>query len=71
MAGAAGAVVAYLFFVRPKWRRYVVDIGHHLLNLAEGMQPRSDLREEVREELAHIQNANPQVREAFRDALEE
>lgn len=36
-AGVIAATVTYLFATRPHWRRHVVDVGHHALNLAEGM----------------------------------
>ena len=42
-AGVVAAGVAYLLFLRPQWRRHVVEIGHHLLEVAEGMVKRSSL----------------------------
>ena len=42
-AGVVAAGVAYLLYHRPQWRRHVVEIGHHLLNVAEGMVGRASL----------------------------
>jgi len=35
-AGIMAAGVVYLMYLRPQWRRQVMEVGHHLLNLAEG-----------------------------------
>ena len=37
LAGVVAAGVAYLLYLRPRWRRQVVEIGRHLLNVAEGV----------------------------------
>jgi len=42
-AGIVAGGVAYLLYHRPQWRRHVVEIGHHLLNVAEGMITRTGL----------------------------
>jgi len=35
-AGVLAAGVVYLLYLRPQWRRQVVEVSRHLLNLAEG-----------------------------------
>ena len=35
-AGVVAAGIVYLMYKRPQWRRQVVEVGRHLLNLAEG-----------------------------------
>jgi hypothetical protein len=35
-AGVMAAGIVYLMYLRPQWRRQAVELGHHLLNLAEG-----------------------------------
>ena len=40
IAGALAAAVTYVLCIRPRWRRYVADIGHHLLNVVEGLTRR-------------------------------
>lgn len=69
IAGAVAAGVAYVMHIRPQWRRYVVDIGKHLLDVAEGMLRRPGLDSEVRERLDSAEDINPQMGEAFRDAI--
>ena len=39
-AGVVAAGIVYLMYLRPQWRRQVVEIGHHLLNVAEGVLKR-------------------------------
>lgn len=36
-AGVVAAGIAYLLYLRPQWRRQVVEIGRQLLNVAEGI----------------------------------
>ena len=36
-AGVVAASIAYLLYLRPQWRRQVVEVGRHLLNVAEGL----------------------------------
>jgi hypothetical protein len=39
-AGVVAAGVVYLLYVRPQWRRYVVEAGHHVLNITESLVKR-------------------------------
>ncbi len=37
VAGVVAAGVAYLLYLRPQWRRQVVEVGRQLLNAADGI----------------------------------
>ena len=37
VAGVVAAGIVYLLYRKPHWRRQVVEVGHHLLNFAEGI----------------------------------
>lgn len=41
IAGVVAAGVAYLLHTRPHWRKYAVEAGRHLLNVADGVIHRS------------------------------
>jgi len=41
-AGVVAAGIVYLMYLRPRWRRQVVELGRHLLNLAEGVIKRRE-----------------------------
>lgn len=41
-AGCVAAGIVYLMYKRPQWRRQVVEVGRHLLNLAEGVIKRRE-----------------------------
>lgn len=72
IAGTVAASVAYLLYMRPQWRRYVVEIGRHLLTVAEGISNRKpSLEDTVRDELGSVRSPNPQIAEAFREAIGE
>ncbi len=47
LAGTVAASVVYLLYVRPKWRRYVVEIGHHILNVAGSMGSATSETDEI------------------------
>ena len=36
-AGMVAAGVVYLLYLRPQWRRHVVEVGHHVLNVADSL----------------------------------
>ena len=37
VAGVVAAGVVYLLHMRPQWKRHVVEIGRHLLGVADGL----------------------------------
>ena len=41
-AGVVAAGIVYLMYKRPQWRRQVVEVGRHLLNLTEGVIKRHE-----------------------------
>ncbi|MHB0936247.1 MAG: hypothetical protein ACYDCO_01685 [Armatimonadota bacterium] len=41
-AGVVAAGIVYLMYKRPQWRRQVVEVGRHLLNLADGVIKRRE-----------------------------
>jgi len=45
LAGTVAASVVYLLYIRPKWRRHVVEIGHHLLNVAGSISSATNMME--------------------------